>query len=485
MNRKVLGLAITALLAGNAAHAAEIYNKDGNKINLTGTVEAAYTFRGKATPMFNRNASYQHSQFTGATGSFHGLPNGANSLYRAPNSVVRQLYGNGELTDHISNEDNTMARLGFTGETQINSELTGYAKFEYQFNADHQENNTKDSDATRYAYVGLKFANYGSLDFGRNAGIVGIVRDFSDNAAKFGGDGFGGGTDIFMTGRTSSVATYSNQDFFGMVPGWNFYLQYQAKDASQGEDLNWTKEHGDGIAFTTTYEHADSGFGVGFTYANSDRTDMQRASGINDKEYQWVDSNLNAHSVMYGDSADGNNAEIWGLGAKYDANNIYFGVTYAETKNMISTGRSRTALARNDAFASNNSALDNYWYTTSMGGYDGYDGYYGDYEVANKTKGFEVVANYTFDFGLTPSIVYNQQRGYDLHGFQNTPSNPQGLGDAYLVKYLGLGAKYAFNKNMDAAIGYKINLLDKDAEYSRRHNLATDDTVEMRLTYSF
>lgn len=33
-----------------------------------------------------------------------------------------------------------------------------------------------------------------------------------------------------MTGRTNGVATYRNTDFFGMVDGLNFALQYQGKN---------------------------------------------------------------------------------------------------------------------------------------------------------------------------------------------------------------------------------------------------------------
>lgn len=36
MKRKVLALVIPALLAAGAAHAAEIYNKDGNNRTFTG-----------------------------------------------------------------------------------------------------------------------------------------------------------------------------------------------------------------------------------------------------------------------------------------------------------------------------------------------------------------------------------------------------------------------------------------------------------------
>lgn len=32
-----------------------------------------------------------------------------------------------------------------------------------------------------------------------------------------------------MTGRTTGVATYRNNDFFGLVDGLNFAAQYQGK----------------------------------------------------------------------------------------------------------------------------------------------------------------------------------------------------------------------------------------------------------------
>ncbi|SVF54973.1 outer membrane protein yedS [Escherichia coli] len=38
MKSKVLALLIPALLAAGAAHAAEVYNKDGNKLDLYGKV---------------------------------------------------------------------------------------------------------------------------------------------------------------------------------------------------------------------------------------------------------------------------------------------------------------------------------------------------------------------------------------------------------------------------------------------------------------
>lgn len=73
MKSKVLALLIPALLAAGAAHAAEVYNKDGNKLDLYGKVDGLHYF--------------------------------------SDNSA--------------KDGDQSYARLGFKGETQINDQLTG------------------------------------------------------------------------------------------------------------------------------------------------------------------------------------------------------------------------------------------------------------------------------------------------------------------------------------------------------------------------
>ncbi|MFZ4221527.1 porin, partial [Enterobacter ludwigii] len=76
MKLKVLSLLVPALLAAGAAHAAEIYNKDGNKLDLYGKVDGLHYF----------------SDDKGADG------------------------------------DQSYARVGFKGETQVNDQLTGYGQ---------------------------------------------------------------------------------------------------------------------------------------------------------------------------------------------------------------------------------------------------------------------------------------------------------------------------------------------------------------------
>ncbi|EOB5511689.1 hypothetical protein ACIUU3_003389, partial [Shigella sonnei] len=40
MKLKIVAVVVTGLLAANVAHAAEVYNKDGNKLDLYGKVTA-------------------------------------------------------------------------------------------------------------------------------------------------------------------------------------------------------------------------------------------------------------------------------------------------------------------------------------------------------------------------------------------------------------------------------------------------------------
>lgn len=295
-------VAVTSLLAAGVVNAAEVYNKDGNKLDLYGKVHAQHYFSD----------------------------------------------------DNGSDGDKTYARLGFKGETQINDQLTGFGQWEYEFKGNRTESQGADKDKTRLAFAGLKFADYGSFDYGRNYGVAYDIGAWTDVLPEFGGDTWTQ-TDVFMTGRTTGVATYRNTDFFGLVEGLNFAAQYQGKnDRSNVQEAN-----GDGFGLSTTYEY--EGFGVGATYAKSDRTDDQ-----------------NNHNSIF--KADGKNAEVWAAGLKYDANNIYLATTYSETRNMTTYG-------------------------SNVAG------------IAEKAQNFEVVAQYQFDFGLRPSVAYLKSKGKDIAVF--------------------------------------------------------------------
>ncbi|EOM9597914.1 porin, partial [Shigella flexneri] len=141
---------------------------------------------------------------------------------------------------------------------------------------------------------------FGSFDYSRNVGVAYDAEAFTDMFVEWGGDSWAG-TDLFMTNRTNGVATYRNTDFFGMVEGLNFALQYQGKNEGTGN----YKANGDGHGLSATY--TIDGFSFAGAYANSDRTDWQSGDG------------------------KGERAEVWALSTKYDANNVYAAVMYGES----------------------------------------------------------------------------------------------------------------------------------------------------------
>uniref|UniRef100_UPI002349EBFA porin n=1 Tax=Providencia sp. PROV033 TaxID=2949765 RepID=UPI002349EBFA len=223
--------------------------------------------------------------------------------------------------------------------------------------------------------------------------------------------------------------TYRNNNMFGYVDGLSFALQYQGKNGDQNKSGSYDKDgypkdyqnNGDGYGFSTAY---DLGWGVslGGGYSNSSRTPDQRDS-----------------------TAKGKRAEAWNVGAKFDANNVYLAAMYGETRNTTHYGKDE----------------------------------YEDEYIANKTQNVELVAQYLFDFGLKPSLGYNQSKGKDL--YKNVDGKCQ---NEDLVKYISVGSYYYFNKNMSAVVDYKINLL-KDNEFTRTVGISTDNVVGLGLAYQF
>ena len=365
MKVKALSLLIPALLVAGTAQAAEIYNKDGNKLDLYGKVDGLHYFSDNA----------------GDDG------------------------------------DKTYMRIGFKGETQVNDQLTGYGQWEYQINGNTTE--SENNAWTRLAFAGVRVSDYGSFDYGRNYGVVYDVTSWTDVLPEFGGDTYG--SDNFLQSRANGVATYRNTDFFGLVDGLNFALQYQGKNGSpDGESDNFTqngrkvlKQNGDGFGGSLTYDLGE-GFSMGSAISSSKRTSDQNNG-------EWL--------------GEGDRAETYTGGLKYDANNLYLATQYTQTYNATRAG---------------------------------------DIGFANKAQNFEVVAQYQFDFGLRPSIAYLQSKGKDLEGY----------GDQDLVKYVDIGATYYFNKNMSTYVDYKINLLDEN-NFTRDAGIGTDDIVGVGLVYQF
>ena len=368
MKRNILAVVIPALLAAGAANAAEIYNKDGNKLDLYGKVDARHTFTNS---------------------------NGADG-------------------------DASYVRFGFKGETQINDQLTGYGQWEYNIQANVAENQGTEGSKTRVGFAGLKFGEFGSFDYGRNYGVGYDPLAWTDVLPVFGGDT--GISDNFMVGRSNGLATYRNSNFFGLVDGLDFALQYQGKNEESANGRDAADANGDGWGTSVTYT-SPIGVAVTGAYTKSDRTNGQQAATF----------------------ANGSkSAEAWSTAVKYDANNVYLAAMYGET--------------RNSTWIAGGSVDDG----TAVSG------------AVNKEQKFEAVAQYQFDFGLRPSLAYVQDKAKDI----------EGIGDVDLYKYISVGSYYYFNKNMSTYVDYKINLVDATDE-TRFLGVNTDNTVGVGLVYQF
>ncbi|PLR41345.1 porin OmpC [Chimaeribacter californicus] len=373
MKRNILAVVIPALLAAGAANAAEIYNKDGNKLDLYGKAVGLHYFSD----------------------------------------------------DDGSDGDQTYVRFGFKGETQITDQLTGFGQWEYNVQANNSEgSDAQDGNKTRLGFAGLKFGDYGSFDYGRNYGLIYDALAWTDMLPEFGGDS--GYSDGFLSGRSTGVATYRNHNFFGLVDGWDFAVQYQGKN--DRDDIR--RANGDGWAVSTSYT-SEIGVGIVGTYGESDRTNAQ-----NSATYDNPDPTHTVPDTVIG---SGDKAQSWATALKYDANNVYLAAMYGETRNA----------------------------TPVSGAIDGIN----VYGFANKAQNFELVAQYQFDFGLRPSLAYVQSKGKDI----------EGIGDVDLIKYFDVGATYYFNKNMSTYVDYKINQLDDDNALG----INNDDTVAVGLVYQF
>ncbi|WP_312830193.1 porin OmpC [Pantoea anthophila] len=372
MKRRVLSLVIPALLAAaGSANAAEIYNKDGNKLDLFGKVDGLHYF----------------SDNDGSDG------------------------------------DQSYVRFGFKGETEISNELTGYGQWEYQAALNNSEAEGTADSYTRVGFAGLKFGDAGSFDYGRNYGVAYDIGAWTDVLPEFGGDTYG--ADNFMFQRGNGMATYRNNNFFGLVDGWNFAVQYQGKndnniESAGGRDV--LGENGDGWGLSTTYD-LGSGFGIGAAAFQSDRTNRQ---------------NGGSEGIL----GRGDKAEVYTGGLKYDANNVYLAAMYSRSYNATRFGDSSDSSSA--------------------------------YGYADKADNWELVAQYQFDFGLRPSLAYVTSRGTDV----------QNWGKQNLKKYVDVGATYYFNKNMSTYVDYQINLLD-DNDFTDAAGINTDDVVALGLVYQF
>ncbi|MWN89689.1 porin [Gilliamella sp. Pra-s65] len=381
MKRNLLAIAIPVLLVAGAASASiEVWNKDGNKVDFYGRVYAL-------------------------------------------NYITDRNNQTGE-------GDNTTARLGMSGQTQVTDGITGYGRWEYE-----AKTGTNSDNEVRYAFAGLNLGDFGSFDYGRNDGVLKTLTSYTDVLPEFGGDA--SNNDLYaLTARTKAVATYRNSDFFGLANGLRFAVQYA--------------DNGDNSSTSYLNNHV----------RDDDKNDSAEAWG-SVVDWDVLDTGLSV-GAGYAQTGGHKDAKAWSAGVKYNNANLYLAALYIQGKQKYGWDNASSIHRANDL----------------------------------KTKGYELVAQYGIDFEvgrLTPSVAYIQHKVKDASSY----SSDAGLKGNDLAKYVDVGLTYDFNKNLQAIIDYKINLLDKNDIGARRAlyedgsftksqiNGTTKDTVALGLIYQF
>jgi len=367
MKLRLLSIMMPVSIISGTANAAEIYNCNGNKLDLNGTIVGVHYFSD----------------------------------------------------NQKENGDNSYMRFGFKGETQISDELTGYGRWQYQGELNKSEEEKAKQGSTLLGYAGLKYGKYGSFDYGRNFGVLYDVLAWTDILPELGGDTYG--VDDMMSNRGNGMATYRNRNFFGLVDGLNVAFQYQGKNPEskeKGKGRDVMKANGDGYGMSVTYDFGN-GIGAAGAVTSTNRTLGQRSLA-----YSHGDGRANAYSGAL----------------KYEKDELYLAAMYTQSYNLMRFGDP-------DAKA---------------------------YGFANKARNIELVAQYTFKFGLRPAVAYVQARGDDIEGH----------GSQDLRKYIDISTSYNFNKNMLTFIDYQINLL-RDNDFPRAARIHRDNIVAVGMTYQF
>ncbi|WP_315851118.1 porin [Yersinia aldovae] len=303
-----LGLVATSTYLPSV-NAAEIYNSDGNKLDLYGRFDAMHWFS----------------------------------------------------SDNGIDGDQSYLRFGFKGETQINTQLSGYGQWEYQANLNRPESEDN-KNFTRVGFAGLKLQDYGSIDYGRNYGVLYDIAAWTDVMPEFGGNTYG--ADNFMFQRSNGLLTYRNNDFFGVNDDLKFAIQYINSNGGPSETNNGRgvlAQNGDGYGISIDYD-IGADISISGAFFNVKRTDEQNGS-------------INKDII-----GRGSNAEAYSVGLKYDDNSYYAAIIYTQAYNATRFGRNDSAV----------------------------------YGFADKSQNIEAVIQYGFDSGFRPSIGYQQSRGTEM-----------------------------------------------------------------------
>lgn len=257
IKQNIIAVIITALLIQtNIANAVEIHDKYGNKINIYGSINMLRKFS-------------KDEYYTG---------------------------------------DKSYTRLGLKNEHYISDNIIGYSEWKYNFQNQFSESNMEGpayDNATCLAYAGLNFKKWGSIDYGRNYGILYDTLSYT-NKLPVGKELTMKNNDNYLSGRATSLITYRNKNLFGYLKGMNLAVQYLGKNL---HDRDESEKNNNGWGGSLEYK-SKIGISTVGSWFSVNRTNKQK------------------------EDANGDKSIVYALGLKYDKNNIYLGAMYGNAQNL-------------------------------------------------------------------------------------------------------------------------------------------------------
>lgn len=370
MKLRYITTLVSACLMSSTVSAAEIYNKEGNKLVLFGKLSGVHYVTG----------------------------------------------------DQENNGGHSYLRYGLSGQSYINQYISTFGEWEYEAKLSNSEDSIKRGDHTGTGFAGLNFGEFGSVNYGRNYGVLYDVASWTDIMQELGKDNTATVNNP-LSGRATGIATYRNNNLFGLVDGLSVAIQYQGQSA-KGNDYN-NKEKGisgNSHGISLRYNLGNN-LAIGSAYAKS--------------KHFFANSNLTNNQASL--------AETYSLGMKYNSNNLYLAALYSQTHYIMpfkDPGQGPATNVSNGSF--------------------------------NKAYNIELAAYYEFDYNFRASMGYIQSR--------SDGSSKQNRHDTQ--KYVKLGTSYLFNDSMSAFIDYRLNLMKKD-EFTRDANISTDNVFAVGANYLF
>jgi len=312
-----------------------------------------------------------------------------------------------------STQDTGMYILGLLGETKLNNQLTGYSRLEYKgkdFLSDINDNNNND-DKISLGLIGLKFGHWNSIDYGRKYSVMCDAKALTNRHAFIKTHDVFRKNDIFLIDRSSNVITYHNYNLFGLSENVTAVLQYQ-------EDYNnkLITGHGKGWGSSLKY-HNKYGITAIASWLFENRTILQISDG------------------------QGSNAHAYGVGLKYEDDNMYMAAFYGQGHNITA--------------------------------------YKNDANFAYRSGDVELFGEYDFNCGISSSVSYSESYGKSIKNIDT----PMFQNISVFNKQINFSGHYNFNKKMYTYIDYKLDLLQDD-EQTKTHTLH-DNILSTGMVYKF